>query len=163
MSLFQYFSQLRDSRWIDCIDKTIMGLFGNKNNLSCPISHKHLHCATLQVLLYFVSQSLQLLASLHFHKDFVVLEEAASLCFGTKLLAWHFSFRLEEVRERRRLLGLETVSSAASLAPLISTGSPSCPGISCNGPHTIKLKRFKGPLKRFFSVKVHEVLWFFFP
>lgn len=71
-----------------------------------------------------------------------MLDGGALPCFGTKLLTWHFSVRVEaeegereEVkgdreRERGRALGLETVTSAVPLAPLISTGSPSCPGIS---------------------------------
>lgn len=43
----------------------------------------------------YCTESLQLLAWLHFHKDFVVP------CFGTKLLACCFSVRVEEVKGER--------------------------------------------------------------
>lgn len=81
-----------------------------------------------------------------------VRKQQLHLVLGTELHTF-FCVRAEKVKgERGSVLGLETVTSAVPLAPLISTGSPSCPGISWNEPHTIKLKRFRGTFEGIFGV-----------
>lgn len=88
-----------------------------------------------------------------------VRKQQRHLVLGAELHTF-FCVRAEEYTgERGSVPGLETVTSAVPLAPLISTGSPSCPGISWNEPHTIKLKRFRGTFEGIFWV-INAHKWF---
>lgn len=73
----------------------------------------------------------------------------------TPRIGLRFSLAWRRGSERGRVLAPETVTSEVPLAPLISPGSPACPGISSNGPHAIKPNKIE-PFKEmcFFSPSI---------